>query len=68
MKTLEDLLRVKVQSEDKDGNPIEVSPDFSVAVQRADPSGDGVHIVIHPHGHNGDTLDLLVNGDHISHI
>lgn len=63
---LEDLLRMKVSSEDKCNNKIEVSPEFRVAVQNI--NGDGVHIIIHPLGHNGETLDFLVNGNSLSKI
>lgn len=59
--TLEDLLRMKVPGEDKDENPIEITPDFRVAVQSA--GEKAVHIIIHPNGHTGDTLDFYVSGN-----
>lgn len=60
---LEDLLNMKVESEDKDGKKVEVSPEFRVAVQNIGPNG--THIIIHPNGHNGDTLDFLVNANNL---
>jgi hypothetical protein len=60
---LEDLLMMKVKSKDKDGNVIEITPDFRVSVQSA--GAAGVHIIIHPEGHNGDTLDFVVNANNL---
>lgn len=62
---LEELLRMKVESEGIHGK-VEISPDFRVAVQKI--SDSGVHIIIHPAGHNGETLDYMVNGDELSQI
>lgn len=61
MKTLQELLEIKVQSEGLNG-PVEITPDFRVAVQGVTESG-GIHIIIHPSGHNGDTLDFTVKGN-----
>lgn len=61
MKTLQNLLSMKVTSEDASGNTVEVTPNFRVAVQST--SKEGTHIIVHPIDHNGDTLDLLVNGN-----
>ncbi len=59
--SLENLLRMKVAAKDKDNNPVEVSPDFRVAVQgRRD---GGIHFLIHADGHNSDTLDFVVTGN-----
>lgn len=67
---LEDLLRTKIQAKDKDGNEIEISPEFLVKVQSLEGNGEfkGVHIMIHPNGHSGDTLDFLVNGNELTLI
>ena len=61
--TLQQLLEITVTSKDKDNNDIEVSPDFRVAVQQ-DVDG-GIHFIIHPYGHNGETLDFLVIGNEL---
>ncbi len=61
MKTLEDLLRLKVDHEMWDGVVVPVTPDFRVSVQ--DESSSGVRIIVHPIDHNGDTLDLLIKGN-----
>lgn len=60
--TLEDLLRMKVQSEGKDG-PVYISPNFRVAVQSINEAG--IHIIIHPDSYSGDTLDFLVKGNRL---
>ena len=64
--TLESLLRMLVPAKDKDGNDIEISPEFRVAVQHI--KDDGVHIIIHPNGYSGDTLDFLVSGNELKTI
>lgn len=61
MKTLEDLLRMKVQI-----NGSKASPDFRVAVQCE--SESGVQVIVHALGHNSDTLALLVHGDEITKL
>ena len=61
MKTLYDLLKTKVPAKDKDGNAIEITPEFRVAVQ--DDKYDTIHIIIHPMGHSGATLDFIVKGN-----
>ena len=58
--TLESLLRMKVKSEGKDG-PVDISPQFRVAVQ-GEVLG-GVHFIIHANGHDSETLDLVVFGN-----
>ena len=63
MSTLENLLRMTVPAKDKDGNDINVTPEFRVAVQHI--RDDGVHIIIHPNGHSGDTLDFVVSGNEL---
>ena len=40
---------------------VEIRPDFRVAVQAV--SEIGVHIIIHPEGVDGDTLDFIVKGN-----
>lgn len=67
MKTLEELLKMKVTTTASDGNTTpEFSPDFRLAVQNI--HHDGVHIIIHPFGHNGDTLDFFVRGNQLSMV
>ena len=67
MKTLQELLETKVTSKNIDGDTSpEFSPDFRVAVQAI--HDDGVHIIIHPMSHNGETLDLMVRGNTISMV
>jgi len=63
MKTLQELLEMKVQSEGINGS-VEITPDFRVAVQGIHEYG--VHIIVHPMGHNGDTLDFIVKGNTIT--
>lgn len=67
---LEDLLRTKIQAKTKEGKEIEISPEFLVKVQSLEGNGEfkGVHIMIHPNGHNGETLDFLVNGNKLTLI
>ena len=64
MKTLQQLLEMKVKSEDMNGEEIEITPDFRMAVQGI--HEEGIHVIVHPMGHNGDTLDLLVKGNCLS--
>ena len=45
------------------GAPKTYPPEFRVAVQSK--SDDGVHIIIHAVGHDGETLDLIVSGDEV---
>ncbi len=59
MKTLEQLLKTPAQMR----NGVRFIPDFRVAVQEE--TRDGVHIIIHPSGHNGDTLDFRVKGNNL---
>ena len=67
MKTIEELLRMKVTATTSEGNSTpEFSPDFRVAVQNI--HHDGVHIIVHPLGHDGDTLDLFVRGNQLSNV
>ena len=61
--TLQQLLETTVTSQDKDGNEVEVSPDFRVAVQQV--KDGGLHFIIHPDGHNGETLDFVVTGNEL---
>jgi len=62
MKTLQELLEMKVTTKNNEGDTSpEFSPDFLVAVQAI--HEDGVHIIIHPMDHNGDTLDFIVRGN-----
>lgn len=60
---LEQLLRTMVPAQNFDGDDIEISPEFRVAVQSITP--DGVHIIIHANGHNSDTLDFIVSGNEL---
>jgi len=63
--TLEDLLRMTVPAKNKDGEAIQITPEFRVAVQRI---GRGVHFIIHPMGHSGETLDFIATGDYLAHL
>lgn len=67
MKTLQELLEMKVTTKNSEGDTSpEFSPDFRVAVQAI--HEDGVHIIIHPMYHNGDTLDFIVRGNLLSSV
>ena len=66
MKTLEELLNTTVEARDKDKRPIKIIPEFRVAVQGT--FLDGVKIIIHPIGYNGETLDFLVKGNTIEPV
>lgn len=67
MKTLQELLEMKVTTKNSEGDTFpEFSPDFRVAVQAI--HEDGVHVIIHPMSHNGETLDLMVRGNTISMV
>jgi len=61
--TLEELLRMTVESEDAEGNLIQITPEFRLSVQEVRPNGGGVRFLIHANGHNSDTLDFKVYGD-----
>jgi hypothetical protein len=68
MKTLEGLLRMTVPAKDKDGNDIQITPEFRLSVQetKAMVNGEpGVRIIIHADGYNSDTLDYVVSGDEL---
>ena len=60
--TLEELLNTKVV----DDNKIEFTPDFRVSVQNE--TEEGIHIIIHPYGYNGETLDFYVKGNTLTEI
>lgn len=60
--TLEELLSTTVPAKDKDGNDIEISPDFRIAIQGY-PFDGGIHFIVHPFGHSGETLDFVVTGN-----
>lgn len=62
MTTLEALLRMTTTEKSVvTGDPVEVRPDFRVAVQGE--RDGGVHFIIHPIDANGDTLDFIAKGD-----
>ena len=61
--TLQQLLATNVTSKDKDGNKIQVSPSFRVAVQGE--RDGGLHFILHPAGHSGETLDFVVRGNEL---
>jgi len=54
LKTLEQLIQTKVKMR----NGTEIIPDFRISVQGK--KNDGTHIIVHPYGYNGDTLDFIV--------
>lgn len=66
--TLEQLLRMTVPVGPgcvaPEGTPM--SPDFRIAVQEI--TADGVRVIVHPMGHNGETLDLNVVGDTVQKL
>ena len=66
MKTLEQLLRTKMASKDKDGAEIEITPSFRIAVQSQ--SNNGVHIIVHSAECSSDTLDFMVRENVISQL
>lgn len=67
MITLSELLDMEIDSiSPVSGEPIKYSPEFRIAIQSK--TEDGIHIIVHAIGHNSDTLDLIVNGDHIAHL
>ena len=67
MPTLQDLLSMKIDAENPlNGEPIQLTPDFRVAVQGE--RDGGVHFIIHPNGHNGDTLDFVAKGDKLTRL
>ena len=57
MNTLESLLKMKVRTR----NNVEFTPDFRLSVQSG--SKDGIHVIIHPFGHDGKTLDFIVKNN-----
>jgi hypothetical protein len=62
--TLEELLRTKVKSKNKDYQDVEISPDFRVAVQNM--TDAGVHVIVHPDGYDSETLDFVVSGNELT--
>lgn len=60
MRTLEQLIQLKIKSR----NGTEFTPDFRISVQ--DKKESGTHIIVHPLGHAGDTLDFLVTGNKLT--
>lgn len=64
--TLQQLLETTVSSQDKNGNKVEVSPDFRVAVQQVKDSG--LNFIIHPDGHSGETLGFVVIGNELFNL
>jgi len=59
MSTLEQLLNMKVRADTmQNGKEVFITPDFRITVQKK--TLDGIHIIIHPMGHNGETLDFIV--------
>lgn len=67
MYNLEDLLKMKIKGESPvTGEDIEYSPDFRLAVQ--DEKAGGTHIIVHPYGHDGNTLDFIVRGNNLEQI
>lgn len=57
--TLQELLTTTVDMNGREG-----LPDFRIAVQSQ--SKKGVHIIVHPFGYDGHTLDLLVKGNKLT--
>lgn len=66
-KTLEDLLRMTVPAKDKDGNDIQITPEFRLAVQNFNKEG-GIHFIVHANGYNSDTLDYIVKDNTLKYL
>lgn len=65
--TLEGLLRTKLETKNGGtGEPVSVPHSFVVGIQHEDE--DGVHFIIHPLGHSGETLDFVVAGDELTQL
>ncbi len=64
--TLEDLLKTKTLSTDKDNNSVSVHPEFRVSIQKE--TEHGVHFIIHPMNINGETLDFICKGNSLKPI
>ena len=64
--TLEDLLRTVVKSTDKDGNAIDITPEFRISVQST--KDNQVHFIIHPMDYNGTTIDFIVQGNDLKYL
>lgn len=47
-----------------EGTP--ASPDFLLSIMEI--RDNGIHFIIHPHGHDGDTLDFVVSGNNINPV
>lgn len=60
-----------VESEDKDGNKIQITPQFRLSVQNlhwTNGGDDAVHFIIHANGYNSETLDYVVYGDNVTEL
>lgn len=64
---LQTLLSTKVVTKNKDGKEISITPSFCVSVQKVLDDGR-VHFIIHPDGVNGDTVDLIVQGNTLTQL
>jgi hypothetical protein len=62
---LQELLNTTYTSKNIHNEPVEVSPDFRIAVQEKC-NERGVRIIVHPIGMNGETLDLWVKDNNLS--
>ena len=63
--TLEQLLRMKVAAKGFLG-PVDVSPEFRVAIQGE--RDGGVHFIIHANGHDSKTLDFVAVGNELKEV
>lgn len=59
---LEGLLKTQVEE-----SGVKFTPDFRVAVQNTN-KHNGIHIIIHPNGYNGETLDFVVRGNSLEQL
>jgi len=60
--TLEDLLRMKIESVSPvTHGKVSASPDFRIAVQRS--TDQGVHFIVHAAGWDSTTLDFVAVGN-----
>jgi len=64
--TLFECLDMEVRSEDKDGKPIMVSPEFIIKVQTK--TEEGIHCIVRPLKYRGATVDLLVTPESIGYL
>ena len=55
-----------VPAKNRFGELIFITPDFRVSVQGE--KDGGIHFIIHPNGHSGETLDFVVTDNEIKKL